>query len=1016
MKNTLLVFSFFFLLIFAQTNFAAGSVDSTFNASVTEGLGNVNRTLTQPDGKIIAFGSFQRANGLRFNNIVRFNADGTLDPTFNPGGSGANNFVAVAVLQSDNKIIIGGNFTDYNGVTINRVARLNTDGSFDSSFAPAANFTNFVDDIVIQPDGKIIAAARLAGSPPSSRIVRLNNDGSIDPAFQSNLTANGYVNSIAYSADGKILLGGEFTIIGGVSKPFLARLNSDGTVDNAFSTPLNDTINKVVIQPDGKLLLGGSSFVFGAERLNADGSSIAPVSKPAVPSVIVYSGYDVALLPDGKILVAYGFGSGSISSYMIHRLNADLTMDSSFQTTTPDYLPVRDINLLSNGKFIGSGDFVSINNQPRVYIGRFNADGSVDSAFGAAISSIGSVRTIKRQTDGKLLIGGIFENVNGVRRTNIARLNPDGTLDTSFNVPSNLFNFLPNYVYDIELQADGKIIVGRYMFLGNSPARSESLGSYSTGGVIRLNPDGSLDESFMTIATGLMLSLNVAPDNSIFIGGLFDNLQVPPYGTGTFCKLLPNGDLDTVFYPSQQPLGAIYEIVTQADGKLLVSGTFLTVGGTPRPGTARYNTNGTLDTSYTGVLRNVYALGLANDGKIYAGGNFPISGGNPNQNLARLMPYGSIDPTFVGTANAPVRDLIVQPNGKVIIGGEFTNYYSNPVGRLARVNPNGSFDPTFNTGAGASGNIYALEKQADGKLLVGGQFSDFDGTEKFSLVRLKNVNPSVPFDFDGDTKSDLSIFRSNVGEWWYQRSSDAQVAAAQFGSGTDKIVPADFSGDGRADIAVWRPSTGEWFILRSEDSSFYSVPFGTTGDIPAPGDFDGDGRSDITVFRPSSGTWFISKSSGGTAILNFGQAGDVPAVGDYDGDGKADTAIFRPSNGNWWLNRSTAGVVAATFGTSTDKPVQGDYTGDGKTDIAFYRPSNGEWFILRSDDASFFSVPFGTNGDIPTAGDYDGDGKFDFAVFRPTGATWYVYRSTTGLLIQQFGLSSDTPVPSAFLP
>ncbi len=271
-------------------------------------------------------------------------------------------------------------------------------------------------------------------------------------------------------------------------------------------------------------------------------------------------------------------------------------------------------------------------------------------------------------------------------------------------------------------------------------------------------------------------------------------------------------------------------------------------------------------------------------------------------------------------------------------------------------------------------------------------------------------------DFDGDRKTDISIFRPSNGQWWYSRSSDSQTLALQFGAGTDKIVPADFSGDGRTDVAVFRPSTGEWFILRSEDNSFYSVPFGANGDIAAPGDFDADGRSDLAVFRPSTATWFIQGSTQGTLIYSFGQTGDIPQVGDYDGDGKADVAIFRPANGQWWISRSTLGVVATTFGISTDKPVAQDFTGDGKTDIAFWRPSSGEWFILRSEDSSYYSIPFGAVGDIAAPGDYDGDGRADTAVFRPSTATWYINRSTSGLLIATFGATGDRPAPNAFVP
>jgi FG-GAP repeat/FG-GAP-like repeat len=276
--------------------------------------------------------------------------------------------------------------------------------------------------------------------------------------------------------------------------------------------------------------------------------------------------------------------------------------------------------------------------------------------------------------------------------------------------------------------------------------------------------------------------------------------------------------------------------------------------------------------------------------------------------------------------------------------------------------------------------------------------------------------PKVKFDFDGDGKSDISIFRPSNGQWWYQQSFDNNVRALTFGSSTDKPVPTDYDGDGKTDIAVYRPSTGEWFVLRSSNSTFFSVPFGISTDKPAPGDFDGDGLSDIAIYRPSEGTWYINKTSGGVQISQWGAAGDVPVNADYDGDGKSDIAIFRPADGSWWLNRSTAGLFVTSFGVGTDKPVPADYTGDGKTDIAVWRPSNGSWYVLRSEDFSFFAVPFGANGDIPAPGDYDGDGKADVAIFRPNGANWFIQRSTAGILIQQFGATGDLPTEAAFIP
>lgn len=293
----------------------------------------------------------------------------------------------------------------------------------------------------------------------------------------------------------------------------------------------------------------------------------------------------------------------------------------------------------------------------------------------------------------------------------------------------------------------------------------------------------------------------------------------------------------------------------------------------------------------------------------------------------------------------------------------------------------------------------------------------FDVSDANFTVTQSATAADAPFDFDGDNKTDISIFRPGPGEWWYQQSSTSQVSAAQFGTGTDTITPADFTGDGKADLAFWRPSTGFWFVLRSENFTFFGFPFGTGGDIPAPADYDGDQKADAAVFRPSSGTWFISRSSdGGTTFAQFGIPTDKPVVADYDGDGRADIAVFRPAPGEWWISRSTAGLLALQFGSSTDRPVPGDYTGDGKADVAFWRPSNGNWFIARSENPTFFAFPFGTNGDTPAPGDYDGDGRFDVAVFRSTGTTWFVNRSTAGVLIQQFGLATDVPVPSAFVP
>ncbi len=329
------------------------------------------------------------------------------------------------------------------------------------------------------------------------------------------------------------------------------------------------------------------------------------------------------------------------------------------------------------------------------------------------------------------------------------------------------------------------------------------------------------------------------------------------------------------------------------------------------------------------------------------------------------------------------------------------------------------------TGYGSVGLAIPTTADVVGKTFFGRWYiNDPAAANGFSVSRLFQftvfgeataVTGSTRFDFDGDSKTDIGIFRPSVGEWWYLRSGDGGNRAFQFGQSTDAIVPADFTGDGKTDVAFFRPESGEWFVLRSEDSSFYSFPFGTAGDIPAPGDFDGDGVDDPAVFRPSTATWFILNSGGGTTITSFGASGDKPLIGDYDNDGKDDIAIYRSSVQEYWISKSTGSVQAFQFGQSGDMPLVADFTGDGSDDAGFFRPSSGEWFVLRSEDGSFFSFPFGTNGDIPVAGDYDGDGTADPAVFRPSVNTWFKQQSANGFEAVTFGASGDIPVPSAFI-
>ncbi len=168
---------------------------------------------------------------------------------------------------------------------------------------------------------------------------------------------------------------------------------------------------------------------------------------------------------------------------------------------------------------------------------------------------------------------------------------------------------------------------------------------------------------------------------------------------------------------------------------------------------------------------------------------------------------------------------------------------------------------------------------------------------------------------------------------------------------TPRKALADFDGDGKSDITIWRPENGYWYIIRSSQG-LNQVQWGAEGDIPVPGDYDGDGKTDIAVWRPSRCYWYIIRSSDGIITYTlWGALNDIPVPGDFDGDGKTDIAIWRPSTGTWYIIRSSDQVlVQVQWGAPEDIPVPGDFDGDGKADIAVWRPSRCYWYIIRSSD------------------------------------------------------------------
>jgi hypothetical protein len=277
-------------------------------------------------------------------------------------------------------------------------------------------------------------------------------------------------------------------------------------------------------------------------------------------------------------------------------------------------------------------------------------------------------------------------------------------------------------------------------------------------------------------------------------------------------------------------------------------------------------------------------------------------------------------------------------------------------------------------------------------------------------------------DYDGDGKTDPTVYRASEGNWYVQYSAGGYFGAYVGAGPSDIFVPGNYDRDRVADIAIWRPSTGDFYILESQTNTFVTIQHGQANDEPVARDYDGDGKTDCAVARRVNGAliWIIRRSSDTSVFsVNWGLSYDYVAPGDYDGDGRYDQGVYRPTPNNgqatFYIMRSTLGYTAAAFGLSNDLVVPGDYDGDGKTDFTVVRDNGANlvWYGLKSSNGAFWGDTFGLgNGaDYPVQGDYDGDGKTDVSVWRTASGEFFVHNSSNGGLgYSVWGMNGDYPL------
>ncbi len=694
-------------------------------------------------------GTFAVWDDTRVGYIARLNANGSLDKTFLPTGTGFNDAITAIVIQSDGKPVVAGKFTSYNGTAAPRIARLNLDGSLDTSFAPTSGFDATVNDLAIQSDDKIVAVGEFATFNGTARVVlaRVNTNGTLDTSLvPAGVSFNGYTKVVKIQSDGKIMVGGEFTLYNVTARPYLARLLSDGTLDGTFApggAGLDSWVFDIAEQPDGNWIVAGQFSTYngvaavGLIRLSTTGA------RDGTFTTAFNIGCNAILLqPNGKMVIGGGFNTyGATSIRAIARLESDGSLDTSFQTDVAkrgySFLALRlqaDGRIVAGGSFLGgylrfessgaldtsfspstvgfdlalnsaavmkdggvavAGDFRAYDGTTRNHLVRLNTQGTIDDSLSSGTGFVGSGmpgntnlrgRTTLVQPDGKIVVIGTFSSYQGTTRYTVARINPTGELDNTFATSGTGFS---NHALYGALQGEKVLVAGTFTSY-NGTTRQR---------LARLNSDGTLDAGFAQTGTGINNAVNVAvaQGDQVLVGGTFTSYN----GTSSnrIARLNSDGSLDTTFVVGTGFNTTVNNIVLQSDGKILVGGAFATYNGNTAASITRLNTDGSLDTTFaptgTGVSGAIAKTIVLTDGKILIGGAFTSYNGTARGGIARLNSDGSLDASFgeagagfIGTFN----DMILLPNSKILFLGDFTSFGDHAVNRIGRLTYDGQLD------------------------------------------------------------------------------------------------------------------------------------------------------------------------------------------------------------------------------------------------------------------------------------------------------------------------------------
>ena len=630
-------------------------------------------------------------------------------PQFLPAGSGTNGRVFATVLQPDGKVLVCGYFDRFNSSTRGGVLRLNADGTLDASFAPAGTgFNSDVRCIALQPDGKVLVGGYFTSynGTPVAHLARLNTTGTLDATFiQSGTGFDGFVEAITVQPDGRIVVGGSFTNYNSNLRVALARLNANGTLDTSFVLPgsgIVGTVGDIIAQPDGRLLISGylqtlNNVSRGSIiRLNADGS--LDTSFASTNGVVSSTVLEMVRQPDGKIVAVAGFTSSSGGTVGMGRLNANGTRDATFAPTGFGFSGgVYGLALQPDGRIVAGGTFTSYNGIVRNRLGRLNANGTLDTSFAAAGTGLNSdVYDVALQPDGKVIAVGAFTTFDGIAHSGIVRVNADGTLDAAASTfPSATYVWSPTGSTGATVVAASggsyqtTATVNGYAYLSNTVTVTgciPTLTSFSPSS----GPVGTSLTINGTNLTGTTLIIFAGASGNTVSTGYAVNAAgtqitgvVVPFGaqTGTLTVTTPGGSATSTGIFTVTVLAPTITSFTPTSGP---AGTTVTINGTNLGGTSTIAFGGT----GTNTVTSGYTVNAAGTQII----GVVVPSGAQTGPISATTPAGTAASTTNFTVPGPTLTTISPNSGPV---GTSVTLTGNNLSGTAQVSFNGTMTSSF---------------------------------------------------------------------------------------------------------------------------------------------------------------------------------------------------------------------------------------------------------------------------------------------------------------------------------